>query len=62
MWQDVVLKKYNSMDKAQSKAKGMLGLLGDRYTRYLPLAKHDSIVNAATGNLCGVRQARMATG
>ncbi len=56
------MKKYNSMDKAQSKAKGMLGLLGDRYTRYLPLAKHDSIVNAATGNLCGVRQARMATG
>jgi carboxyl-terminal processing protease len=32
----------------------MLGSLGDKYTRYLPPAKYDSMVNAATGNLVGV--------
>ncbi len=62
MQQDAVLKKYDNMDKARSKVESMLRLLGDRYTRYLPPAMYDSIVNATTRNLCGVHQARMVTG
>jgi carboxyl-terminal processing protease len=51
MRHDAMSKKYNNMDEARSKVEGMLRLLGDRYTRYLPLAKYNSIVNTATGNL-----------
>ncbi len=55
--------KYNNMDKARSKVDGMLRLLGDRYTRYLPPSKYNSIVNGATENLYySVHQARTATG
>jgi hypothetical protein len=65
MGQDTVSKKYDNMDEAWSEVEGMLRLLGDRYTQYLPLAKDDSIVNATMGNLCGVgwnwHQARTAT-
>jgi hypothetical protein len=61
MRQDAVSKKYTNMDEAQSEVEGVLGLLGDRYTWYLPPVKYDSIVNAATGNLCYMRRARMAT-
>jgi carboxyl-terminal processing protease len=52
--QDAVSKKYDTMEEARSEVESMLGSLGDRYTRYLPPAKYDSIVNAATGNLYGV--------
>ena len=48
MRQDGVTKKYESTDEARVEVEGMLGSLGDRYTRYLPPA------NAATGNLYGV--------
>jgi carboxyl-terminal processing protease len=54
MRQVAVSKKYDNMDEARSEVESMLGSLGDRYTRYLPPAKYDSIVNAATGNLYGV--------
>jgi hypothetical protein len=54
MRQDTVPKKYDNMDKAWSEMEGMLGLLGDRYTRYLPPAKYKSTVNAAMENLCGM--------
>ncbi|KAL3780166.1 hypothetical protein ACHAW5_010524 [Stephanodiscus triporus] len=51
---DGVTKKYESMDEARVEVEGMLGGLGDRYTRYLPPPKYDSMVNAATGNLYGM--------
>lgn len=54
MRQDAINRKYRSMDEARVEVEGMLGSLGDRYTRYLPPAKYDSIVNAATGNVYGV--------
>ncbi|KAL3822629.1 hypothetical protein ACHAXA_006414 [Cyclostephanos tholiformis] len=55
MRQDAVLnRKYDSMEEARGEVERMLATLGDRYTRYLPPAKYDSIVNAATGNLYGV--------
>ncbi|KAL9189647.1 hypothetical protein ACHAXT_009322 [Thalassiosira profunda] len=52
--QDALKKKYKSMDEARNEVENILGSLGDRYTRYLPPAKYDSIVNAATGNVYGV--------
>ena len=52
--QDAISRKYRSMDEARVEVEGMLGRLSDRYTRYLPPAKYDSIVNAATGNVYGV--------
>ena len=54
MQQDGVTKKYESMDEVRVEVEGMLGSLGDRCTRYLPPAKYDSMVNAATGNLYGM--------
>ena len=42
------------MDEARGEVERILSSLGDRYTRYLPPAKYDSMVNAATGNLFGV--------
>ena len=42
------------MDEARAEVEKILSSLGDRYTRYLPPAKYDSIVNAATGNVYGV--------
>ena len=52
--QTALSQKYNSMDEARSVVETMLNSLGDKYTRYLPPAKYDSMVNAATGNLFGV--------
>lgn len=52
--QDALKKKYRNMDEARFEVEGILSSLGDRYTRYLPPAKYDSIVNAATGNVFGV--------
>ena len=54
MRQDSLKKKYKNFAEAQAEVESMLGSLGDRYTRYLPPAKYDSIVNAATGNVFGV--------
>ena len=42
------------MDGARTEVVRIMSRLGDRYTRYLPPAKYDSIVNAATGNVFGV--------
>eukprot|EP00569_Conticribra_weissflogii_P008400 CAMPEP_0171369868 /NCGR_PEP_ID=MMETSP0879-20121228/7641_1 /TAXON_ID=67004 /ORGANISM="Thalassiosira weissflogii, Strain CCMP1336" /LENGTH=272 /DNA_ID=CAMNT_0011878245 /DNA_START=23 /DNA_END=841 /DNA_ORIENTATION=- len=53
--QDAVYgKKYQSLADARAEADVLLSKLGDRYTRYLPPGKYDSIVNAATGNVFGV--------
>ena len=52
--QDAIKKKYKNMAEAQTEVENILSSLGDRYTRYLPPAKYDSIVNAATGNVYGV--------
>lgn len=54
MRQDALKKKYKNMNEAQVEVEKMLSSLGDRYTRYLPPSKYESIVNAATGNLYGV--------
>lgn len=54
MRQDAIKKKYNNINEAQAEVEKMLSTLGDRYTRYLPPSKYESIVNAATGNLYGV--------
>lgn len=52
--QDAMQRKYQGMDEARVEVENLLNSLGDRYTRYLPPAKYDSIVNAATGNVFGV--------
>jgi len=52
--QDVIKKKYKSMNEAQTEIETMVAGLGDKYTRYLPPAKYRSIVDAATGTLAGV--------
>lgn len=52
--QTALAQKYDTMEEARSVAESMLSSLGDKYTRYLPPAKYDSMVNAATGNLVGV--------
>merc|ERR1712129_512755 len=53
--QDAVLKhKYKDMEEARQGIDSIVGSLGDKYTRYLPPAKHRSIVDAATGTLAGV--------
>ncbi len=36
-------KKYDTMEDARVEVSRMLDTLGDRYTRYLPPAKYDSI-------------------
>ncbi len=54
MRQDALKKKYKNMNEAQVELEQMLSSLGDRYTRYLPPSKYESMVNAATGNLFGV--------
>lgn len=45
--------KYKSMDQAQASVAEMLSTLGDKYTRYLPPNKYQSIVDSATGTLSG---------
>mmetsp|Transcript_5784 Transcript_5784/g.6335 ORF Transcript_5784/g.6335 Transcript_5784/m.6335 type:complete len:464 (-) Transcript_5784:65-1456(-) len=52
--QDNVKRKYKSMDDARGSITTMVGSLGDKYTRYLSPSKYQSLVDAATGNLCGV--------
>ena len=52
--QDNIKRKYKSMNEAQDAITAMLGKLGDKYTRYLPPAKYQSLVDSATGTLAGV--------
>ena len=52
--QDVVGKKYKTMEDAQKSIQAMIQQLGDKYTRYLPPASYQSLVDAATGSLAGV--------
>jgi len=52
--QDAVKKKYKNMDEARSEIQSLVSSLGDKYTRYLPPAKYQSMVDAATGTLAGV--------
>ena len=47
-------KKYKSMEEAQQAVSDMMSSLGDKYTRYLPPAKYQSLVDSATGTLAGV--------
>jgi carboxyl-terminal processing protease len=50
----VVGTKYANMDEARSSIDKMVATLGDKYTRYLPPAKYQSIVDTATGTVAGV--------
>jgi len=54
MRQELVKKKYKSMDEAQSAVANLMSTLGDKYTRYLTPAKYQSIFDTATGSLAGV--------
>lgn len=54
MRQDAVKKKYKTMDDANAEIQKIVGSLGDKYTRYLPPAKYQSMVDSATGTLAGV--------
>ena len=51
MRQDAVKKKYKTMDEANAEIQKIVGSLGDKYTRYLPPAKYQSMVDSATGTL-----------
>lgn len=46
--------KYKDMDEARTAIDKMISTLGDKYTRYLPPAKYQSIVDTATGTVAGV--------
>lgn len=52
--QDNVKLKFKSMEEARSSVASMIATLDDKYTRYLSPSKYQSLVDAATGNLCGV--------
>jgi len=54
MRQDIVKKKYKSMDEAQDSVANMMSKLGDKYTRYLTPGKYQSMVDSATGTLAGI--------
>jgi carboxyl-terminal processing protease len=49
--QDYIQRNYQSMEQAQAAVAEMVSLLGDKYTRYLPPAKYQSLVDSATGTL-----------
>ena len=52
--QKAVKAKYKSPVEAQDAIEKLMSKLGDKYTRYLPPAKYESLVNSATGTLAGV--------
>jgi carboxyl-terminal processing protease len=54
MRQNFVHKKYKNMDEARKAIDQMVNSLGDKYTRYLPPDKYQSIVDSATGTLAGI--------
>lgn len=52
--QELVKKKYKTMDDAHDAVANMMSKLGDKYTRYLSPAKYQSMVDSATGTLAGI--------
>lgn len=52
--QDLVKKKFKSMEEAQGAVSKMMISLGDKYTKYLTPARYQSLVDSATGTLAGV--------
>lgn len=55
MRQDIVQKKkYKNINEAREAIATMMSSLGDKYTRYLPPDKYQSIVDSATGTLAGI--------
>jgi len=54
MRQTLVKQKYKSMDEARSSIDKLVSSLGDKYTRYLPPSKYQSIVDSAQGTVAGV--------
>lgn len=46
--------QYKDMEDAHTAIDTMLQTLGDKYTRYLPPSKYQSLVDSATGTLAGV--------
>lgn len=49
--QDYVKQRYKNMDEARAAIDKMVSTLGDKYTRYLPPSKYQSLVDSATGTL-----------
>jgi C-terminal processing protease CtpA/Prc len=54
MRQSLVHKKYKNVDEARKAIDQMINSLGDKYTRYLPPDKYQSMIDSATGTLAGV--------
>ena len=54
MREKLVKTKYKNMNEARDTIATMISSLGDKYTRYLPPDKYQSIVNSATGTLAGI--------
>jgi len=55
MRQDLVKKtKYKNINEARDAISKMVATLGDKYTRYLPPDKYQSLVDSATGTLAGI--------
>lgn len=54
MREKLVKTKYKNMNEARDAISNMINTLGDKYTRYLPPDKYQSIVNSATGTLAGI--------
>jgi len=52
--QDAVKRTYRADEDVYAGIASMLATLGDKYTRYLPPAKYDALVNSAQGQLTGV--------
>lgn len=52
--QNLVRRKYNDMDQAYGAIADLMQSLGDKYTRFLPPATYQSMVDSATGTLAGV--------
>ena len=52
--QELVKKKYKTMDEAHDAVASMMSKLGDKYTKYLSPAKYQSLVDSATGTLAGI--------
>ena len=52
--QKLVKQNYASRDAAYDEIRGMLGKLGDKYTRFLTPAMYDAVFSVATGDVAGI--------
>lgn len=52
--QEIVKRKYNSDEDVYKALQTMLLKIGDKYTRYLPPAQYNALMNSALGELVGI--------